>query len=102
MSILLEVLTASLSAGLGYSFPLIKKKLVKPKECALGSIEWRWFNSDVSVHRGYRCPKCLSTGCNQKDYKFCSCEEFPRGHFHFICNSCTFTAIMRPKGEPGC
>ena len=50
---------------------------------------------------GFLCPKCQEYKNNTLQPPFCTCEDWIRGHFHFVCSSCKFKAIMRTKDNKG-
>lgn len=99
-----------------YSYALGKKKGVKQPPKSLlaedGAILWKWERID-DENRGFRCPKCqfldnVASPNLEKDKlaaalaknsvihsELCECSEYHQSHFHFLCGTCKFKAIMR-------
>ncbi len=70
----------------------------EPKQTDDGTIKWGWSYEN----HGHQCPKCrvVTTYTKSPRLEFCDCGEHVRSHFHFVCSSCKFKAIMRTADEP--
>lgn len=54
-------------------------------------------NSIGKPQFGYKCPACTNIAIpTAYKPKWCECEEYPKGHYHFVCD-CGFKAVMRTK-----
>ncbi len=66
-----------------------------------GTLKWLWGNYAGWGHLaeyGFRCPKCCAYR-NNKAYYICLCAEYHKEHFHFRCNDCGYTNIMRTADD---
>jgi len=83
---------ALVGAGVLHGMTLARKKLSSVKKDD-GTMNWAWYNQ--FCHQGFYCPKCSNVNSNKKQPTICSCEEYHKEHFHFKCNTCSYTNIMR-------
>jgi len=89
-------------AGVGsvFSYSWLRNKLKKKFESNEPySVKWLYGVSASGRTYGFRCPTCANRGKNNAQMPYCECMEFPRGHFHFKCNDCGYTVIMRTQNE---
>lgn len=94
MSIFIELISYSGSLVVGAMMGSLASKLKrkkKPKECLFGSVPWS-YDSGFS---GFICCRSTNVHLNKKQPRYCECPLFPRGHFHFVCEDCQFSVIMR-------
>lgn len=86
------IVTAS---GIGYGFGKRKASSITYDD---GSIKWVW----DGIKRRYRCPKC-QIGISDQEFNvpvYCSCTEHHSGHYHYKCEVCEYSAIMRSADNP--
>lgn len=102
---MIDILTDVLLYGGGIGSALVydtfrrlrkAKKRTEPKEP--DSIKWAWAQGYTCY--GFKCPVCENTVKNTKQMPHCSCEEFARDHFHYVCGDCAYKAIMRAANDP--
>jgi hypothetical protein len=90
------MLTDILSYALGVlsvvGFGVFKNRKKRHRTGDPFSEPWLW--STKHGNNGFKCPKCWYPRTT-KQPTHCSCIEFPRDHFHFTCDDCKYTAIMR-------
>ena len=100
---------AIVSWGVGFLASSISRELrdkKKPKEEKIiddGSIPFTYNRGDrlYGVEAGFVCPKCGVKHIKKaKDHiqdklQICECPEYPNLHFHWLCPTCGFKAIMR-------
>ena len=58
--------------------------------CKTGRLDTDWY---------FICPKCDGTS-NKKQPPICNCDKYYNVHYHFACNSCKYTNVMRTKDDP--
>lgn len=74
------------------------KKPVKT-ECPYGSEPYLWGKGGDNGEYGFGCPKCREHGRNRTQPEICDCSEYFRHHFHYKCNICKYTNIMRTADD---
>lgn len=72
--------------GLFATFKELNK--AHPVKDQLGAYPWLWKKT-----HGFKCPKC--SYYSKKQPPICSCEEYPREHYHWECEDCDYKCIMR-------
>lgn len=108
---MIEYLVPPLVIGVASAFSFcMGRRSAKPDAAAIndGTIEYnggvfsvasghdtdgRCLSNDVW---GHRCLKC-STVATRAQYapKHCECADYHAGHYHFLCPTCEFKAVMR-------
>lgn len=89
-------------------YVLGKKKQSKPKE-TISQDHWgeQYTPDELGVfpwlfsvkHFKYLCPHCRCKTDQQIVEKFCDCESYHSGHFHFECSQCKFKTIMKTAAK---
>lgn len=88
---ILEIICAACAGSgtvIGLITTFIELKEAHPLKDQLGAYPWLWENN-----AGFTCPKCGYPSKRQPP--ICSCEEYPREHFHWKCVDCEYKCIMR-------
>lgn len=83
---------------------IIKSKVLRPLNIkyvpdSLGALPWTYRRMS-NGNNGFYCPKCINMHSNTKQMPACSCEDYPRVHFHFECGDCGFKSLMRSADDP--
>jgi hypothetical protein len=60
-----------------------------------GILSWSIYQRAPNGNLGFRCPKCINISKNIAQPAICSCFEYHKEHYHFKCNDCGYTNIMR-------
>ncbi len=63
-----------------------------------GTLPWSIYGAHGSQY-GFRCPKCINVAKNKKQYPICTCDDYPREHYHFKCGDCRYTNILRTADD---
>lgn len=97
MTLTETILGTAFSSTFLWAFISIKRKLQRSKEPDKNGV--LPFSIYDRSKGGFFCVKCLNVGKNKKQYPICSCPEYHREHFHFKCNDCGFSALLKTADD---